>query len=475
MDVLLSKILATITLTGATILAGIAPLKFRQSLSSSEKHRRDDGHSHGPHNRWLNSILSFSGGVLFSTIFIHLMPDVDEEFHKILRPAGEGILTKNAELISNSTQLSVSSNVMDKMPWGQLAICAGFFIIYALEEIVEYFVCLSCEKQHHHHKDSQSVEYNSTQQSEFPPLSDQTLVTESPNIIIHQSPNLKNTVSCWSPIHGTHGAHREQHQLRDCVEVRRSLFPANNTSVEDIDVEANEKTPLFKFNKNTRPYNKSNPDFLSQEVLSDKSICASNLSVAQSSTPKIVEDDHSHHNHPHQLSHSFEHDHEHDEHHKYDDVRNNMRGIMLIVALSFHSVFEGMAIGLQSTFSGILSSFIAVSMHKLIMAFCAGVELLVLGSKRSVFICSMVAFALICPIGISIGTIITEVDGTGNSQETNPSLGIASLQGLACGTLLYVTFFEVLTRTKGNEMASLINFISVLLGFVVITALHLVE
>ncbi|GAB6019972.1 hypothetical protein CHUAL_001499 [Chamberlinius hualienensis] len=463
MDVLISKVSSLFILAITTTAAGILPLKFRKSLSSSGKRRSDVGHSHKPHNGWLNAILAFSGGVLFSTIFIHLMPDVDAAFEKALDQTSDGLISFNQDGVT--TPIVPSNKFLTKMPWGQFAICLGFFLIYALEETVEYFLCRSCEKDHHHHNDLQSVEYRNQQQSSVTPSNQYMAVTPTAKIVTSDK---QASVPCLSPVHGTHGAHREQHQIKDCPSVRR-LFPANNTSFDDVDLEtANEKTPLFKFDEKPKTYHRD----ADQPTCSDLTPPPSRIFI-----PKIVEKDHPAHH-----SHSFEHNHQHSEKidstnepQKYDDVRNTMRGVLLIVALSFHSIFEGMAIGLQSSISGIWTSFAAVAMHKLVMAFCAGVELLALGSKRSIFICSMFTFSLICPIGIAIGTIVTEAVDPGGSNQSSPSLAIASLQGLACGTLLYVTFFEVLTRTKGNEMASLVNFVSVLLGFSVITGLHLID
>jgi len=50
-------------------------------------------------------------------------------------------------------------------------------------------------------------------------------------------------------------------------------------------------------------------------------------------------------------------------------------------------------------------------------------------------------FALMTPLGIAIGTIITEIVHEPNAQTENTL--VAVLQTLASGTLLYVAFFEV--------------------------------
>lgn len=53
----------------------------------------------------------------------------------------------------------------------------------------------------------------------------------------------------------------------------------------------------------------------------------------------------------------------------------------------------------------------------------------------------VVFFALMTPLGIAIGTVVTEINRS-DSVDANATL-VAVLQTLASGTLLYVAFFEV--------------------------------
>ena len=58
----------------------------------------------------------------------------------------------------------------------------------------------------------------------------------------------------------------------------------------------------------------------------------------------------------------LDHDHSH-----IDGVfhqHSTMRSLILLMALSFHSVFEGLAIGLQQSLSQLMSLFLAVIAHK---------------------------------------------------------------------------------------------------------------
>lgn len=51
-----------------------------------------------------------------------------------------------------------------------------------------------------------------------------------------------------------------------------------------------------------------------------------------------------------------------------------IRGFLLVFALSFHSIFEGMAIGLQTTMKDVWFLFAAVTVHELAIMFCIGIH-----------------------------------------------------------------------------------------------------
>ncbi|XP_052092471.1 zinc transporter ZIP1-like [Mytilus californianus] len=121
------------------------------------------------------------------------------------------------------------------------------------------------------------------------------------------------------------------------------------------------------------------------------------------------------------------------------------RSILLILALSLHSVFEGLAVGLQTETSSILKIFTGLVIHKGVISFSLGLAL----SQSSLSYCaslrSLLIFSAASPIGVAIGLI---VDGLGVGS--SPSLAIGILEGLACGTFLYVTFFEILQHEFSN-------------------------
>jgi len=64
-----------------------------------------------------------------------------------------------------------------------------------------------------------------------------------------------------------------------------------------------------------------------------------------------------------------------------------IRSSLVILALSIHSLFEGMAIGLEESDSGVWKLFLAVSLHAVAISFCIGTEMSTTGlRKRSIII-----------------------------------------------------------------------------------------
>ena len=88
---------------------------------------------------------------------------------------------------------------------------------------------------------------------------------------------------------------------------------------------------------------------------------------------------------------------------------SSLRSIMLLLALSFHSVFEGVAIGLQENSGQLLSIFIAVIVHKAVMAFSLGLNIAQSSLTRRSFIISNVIFSLSSPVGVGLGIAMEDL------------------------------------------------------------------
>ncbi|XP_014786465.1 zinc transporter ZIP1 [Octopus bimaculoides] len=172
------------------------------------------------------------------------------------------------------------------------------------------------------------------------------------------------------------------------------------------------------------------------------------------------EDSHSHHHHQHQ----HQHHHHHDQNISKGHSQSVLRSILLTVALSLHSIFEGLAIGLARKESNILTITSAIILHKCTLSLSLGINLSHSKLHYGSIIRSLLLFSLAAPIGISIGILIIDL-----WDSLTSSLIQGLLQGIACGTFLYITFFEIFpsefNNTKGRRLCKVLF---VLFGFSVV-------
>jgi zinc transporter 1/2/3 len=153
-----------------------------------------------------------------------------------------------------------------------------------------------------------------------------------------------------------------------------------------------------------------------------------------------------------------------------ETVVGGLRSFLVVVALSFHSVFEGLAIGLQQTQRDVWYLFSAVSIHACAILFCVGLELVTSGIRLLNLVLYIVTLSLVSPLGVVIGILVTvHSSSDGPVQE----LLVAVLQGIAGGTILYITFFEVLDREKRKDTGcGIMRIVFILIGFSVMVALQ---
>lgn len=144
--------------------------------------------------------------------------------------------------------------------------------------------------------------------------------------------------------------------------------------------------------------------------------------------------------------------------------------ILLIVALCFHSVFEGIAIGVAETKADAWKALWTISLHKVFAAIAMGIALLRMMPDRPFLSCAAYAFAfaISSPIGVAIGIII---DATTQGAVADWIFAIS--MGLACGVFIYVAVNHLLAKGYiPNEAVSLdkphYKFLAVLLGVGVI-------
>lgn len=338
-------------------------------------------------------LLHFGGGVLLATTFIHLLPEVQEVVEH-LQESGEIVKVKFA------------------LP--ETLMCAGFIMMYLIEE------CIHCYL--HRHKKA----------------------------VLHKDD-------------GVGAAFERGHSVRRSTLVRRGLKPMDEENEEEADENLRNSNATLTTLANSNGH-------IYQNGKMDIQICPpAELSKCKTDQYPLEHSlEHSHNpslDHAHNYSHTHNHNHGGHGHSHLplnttatdnDDVVASFRGLGIVLALSLHEVFEGLAIGLQDDTKSVWFLFGAVAAHKLVLAFCVGVELIVARTRRILAIVYSLTFAIITPIGIAIGIAVSHKDGAADN-------GLVSmiLQGIACGTLLYVVFFEILSKQHVGFGA----FIAMVVGF----------
>lgn len=64
-----------------------------------------------------------------------------------------------------------------------------------------------------------------------------------------------------------------------------------------------------------------------------------------------------------------------------ESVEAALRGFLVILALSLHAIFEGIALGLTAAENSVWFLFFAVASHKFVIAFCVGTQFVSSGER----------------------------------------------------------------------------------------------
>jgi len=144
-------------------------------------------------------------------------------------------------------------------------------------------------------------------------------------------------------------------------------------------------------------------------------------------------------------------------------VKSALRTFFVVFALSFHSTIEGLALILEEESAGVWLNCGATSLHKFVISFSVGVELVSTKVKLLQYIISIVVFSLAPALGAGIGVALTL---TSDDHEIN-DLPLQILQGIATGTIVYVVFFEIFPKAKEVGGTGFQHVISMILGFAI--------
>lgn len=132
---------------------------------------------------------------------------------------------------------------------------------------------------------------------------------------------------------------------------------------------------------------------------------------------------------------------------------NAIPGIFLALALAVHSIFEGIAVGLLSSESGVITVSVAIIIHKIPAAVALGIAME--GIKRLLYCVLMGIFVLSTPLGIAIGIFLSDLGGT---------LIQGVFLSISAGTFMYIGCSEILPQEMANEYSSRGKFFAFCLG-----------
>ncbi|KAJ8882486.1 hypothetical protein PR048_014297 [Dryococelus australis] len=435
------------------------------------------------HNdRWkieasISYFLCFGGGVLIATSFIHIIPEVQEAI-EVIKAKDDSIIPKDSEF-----------------PWGELCICIGFFLVYLLEEVVHR---VFDTPGHDDGKDivkpkdvapmgktvgkivptTQSWWRSCLSDDENLPLlvvnlghpkpSRNTLphIYISPNSIAQFVRNIPDGVNAG--INGR-GKRENPEKIRRPVASSATIPTCENSGVTRPRVEPGSP--------------RSSASCCGVNVVlacswSQVHLLVSSFSIDKlaKETPQVLppvgggeEGSHHHHHHHHHCT-VHEQQKEPPPPEPHDDGAGSLRGLLMVVALSFHSVFEGLALGLQPTTRDTWYLFGAVAVHTCALLTCIGLELATSGLAAPRVVLYVSVLALVSPVGVAAGLVVTL-----HSPDGPQALVVAVLQGVAGGTIIYVTFFEVLERERRKPAVpggGLAKLACVACGFGVMTAIQ---
>ena len=362
----------------------------------------------GNFQRIISLLNCFAGGVFFATSVLHLLPEAREKMEEAL------------ELWGHKTEY----------PLTEVLTGAGFLLILTFENVSHLF-CSGTQLQksfkavkHYTYGDKKPTSNAKIVYTKVP--CDECDSSDDEEVHINDSNNDK--------VNENSGTYQRYSDITEnSVDKPKLQYVTGNetgsynTKSKSWTVEFREKNALFKPNRDIADETKRN-DTTSQPP---------NSEIAQSA------DNHS---------------------------RSKVRAVILLAALSFHMVFDGLALGLMDEDNKVWTLLLALCVHKVLVFLSIGLETfeLLKSLRKSVFL--LLCFAFISPLGIIIGVAVTS-----SEDQLTQSAAAAILQSIATGTFIYVTFFEILHREFDDDTPDLLKVLCTVVGFALVAAVKMLE
>ncbi|KDR22854.1 zinc transporter ZIP3-like isoform X2 [Zootermopsis nevadensis] len=423
-ELIVAKIVAMLVLGLCSFGLGILPVKLASWLHWNKEPQSTKKSS--SQHFVISLLLCFGGGVLLYTTFLHLQPEVREAME---------VLQNNGEL----------PEFRHDLHFAELVFCAGFFFVYLVEELVHAVL----DRRPHEHEDE---------------------------AVLHRTMSLRRCsrhpthsgVDCNGDSSGT---------LIPRVSLKNSSAAGNKNLINSGDnldnVITNGSTGSSMSASTQGLLNSSLSTIMILDSAKNSPLDAEAHMTGGPLTglSSVKQNHHHHHGHGHSHAIPFKND-EDGLSTSSSTVAKSFRGLLAVLALSFHAVFEGLAVGLESSVGNVWYLFAAIATHKLVIAFCVGVELISTRTRLVLIFVYLATFAAVTPLGIGVGIALSS---DGEDAGTSSTVATVVLQGMAAGTLLYVVFFEVLQRERASTQSGIWQLIAIMAGFVVMFALQLVK
>lgn len=185
----------------------------------------------------------------------------------------------------------------------------------------------------------------------------------------------------------------------------------------------------------------------------------SNLRYAGESSQRNHEHGHGHGANPGGKKH--EHGHDHDDEHGHSHLPMNTENQSLIVAfalflaLSFHSIIEGISLG-SSSDDSMKSIMIAILAHKGLESFSLGTSLINSNASILKYAIFCLLFSCMTPVGVLIGALV---------EASTEGIVSAFITAFAAGTFTYVAVVEVLIPEFKKQQDLILKALALSAGF----------
>ncbi|XP_012307064.2 zinc transporter ZIP1-like isoform X1 [Aotus nancymaae] len=146
-----------------------------------------------------------------------------------------------------------------------------------------------------------------------------------------------------------------------------------------------------------------------------------------------------------------------------------LHACVLVFSLALHSVFKGLAVGLQRDWAWAMELCLALLLHKGILAVSLSLRLLQSHLGAQVVAGCGILFSCMTPLGIGLGADLAEWAGPPHQ------LAQSVLEGMAAGTFLYITFLEILPQELASSEQRILKVILLLAGFALLTDLLFIQ